>query len=92
MQLTESEKKALKQAKKLEARWPKTRWIAVAFSLGITAIAIDNIATRSTFPLAGTVLLGLGFAQWIVILKMWNGRPALKLLIKFAGRNEEDSN
>jgi uncharacterized membrane protein len=92
MQLTESEKKALEQARKLEARWPKTRWIAVAFSLGIVAIAIDNIAIRSTFSLAGTVLLGLGFAQWIVIIRMWNGRPTLKLLIKLAIRNEENSN
>jgi hypothetical protein len=92
MQLTESEKKALDQAQRLEARWPKTRWIALAFSLGSMSIGMDSIATRTTFPLAGTVLTGLGFAQLIVILKMWNGRPALKLLIKFASRNEENSN
>jgi hypothetical protein len=34
MQLAESEKKAVEQAKKIEARWPRTRWIAMAIGVG----------------------------------------------------------
>jgi hypothetical protein len=92
MQLTESEKKALEQAKKIEARWPKTRWIALAVGLGWISIGIINIATSTTIPLAGAVLLGFGLPNCILILRIWNGRPTLKLLIKFAERNEEASN
>ena len=89
MQLTESEKKALEQATKLEARWPKTRWIALAFSLGMVSIGIIRIHAA---PDAGGVLLGLGIVNVAFILKVWNGRPTLKLLIKFANRNEVNSN
>jgi hypothetical protein len=88
MQLTESEKRALGQAKKLEARWPKTRWIALAVGVGWISVGISNIATSTTIPLAGFVLLGFGVPQCILILKVWKGRPTLKLLIKFAEKNE----
>jgi hypothetical protein len=87
MQLTESEKKALEQAKKIEARWPKTRWIALGLGLVMVSIGIIHI---NSVPDAGGVLLGLGVAQWILIQRIWNGRPTLKLLIKFAEKNQEN--
>jgi hypothetical protein len=92
MQLSESEKKALEQAKKIEKRWPKTRWIALAVGVGWVSVGISNIATSTNIPLAGFVLLGFGIPQCILILKIWNGRPTLRLLIKFAEINEENSN
>jgi hypothetical protein len=78
----------LEQAKKIEARWPKTRWIALAVGLGWIAVGISNIATSTTIPLAGFVLLGFGVPQCILIPKIWKGRPTLKLLIKLAANNE----
>jgi hypothetical protein len=90
MQLTESEKKALHKAKKMEARWPRTRWIALAFGLVWCSIGFIDIAIRPIIPWAGSVLLGMGIAQWIVIPRIWNGRPTLKLLIKFAEKNQEN--
>ncbi len=89
MTLTESEKKALEQAKKIEARWPKTRWIALALGFGMVSIGIIDIQSA---PVPSGVLLGLGVSQWILVLKIWSGRPMLKLLIKFAERNEGNSN
>jgi hypothetical protein len=92
MQLAESEKKAVEQVKKIEARWPKTRWIAMAIGVGWIAIGTIDIAISTTIPLAGFVLLGFGIPHCIAVLKIWSGRPTLKLRLKFAERYEEKSN
>ncbi|HXR06717.1 MAG TPA: hypothetical protein VN765_05270 [Candidatus Acidoferrum sp.] len=88
MQLTESDKQVLEQAKKLDARWPKTRWVGLAFGLGMILIGIIHI---SSFPEA-SVLLGLGIAQMWLLLKIWKGRQSLKLLLKLAQENEQKPN
>jgi hypothetical protein len=88
MQLTESENKALVQAKKIEARWPKTRWLALVF--GVAMVSIGIIDTKAT-PETG-IIFGLGIVQLMWVLRLWKGRPMLKLLLKFADKNQENSN
>jgi hypothetical protein len=92
MQLTEAEKTALAEAKKLDARWFKTRWLALTMGLVFAAIGILCFVNFASVPVAAGTLIGLGIAQWILVLKVWNGRPILKLLIKLAAKNEEHSN
>jgi hypothetical protein len=84
MQLTQPEQKALEQAKKIDARWPKTRWIALAFGLALVSIGI--IDTKPTTETG--IIFGIGIAQIMTVARLWKGRPNLKLLLKFAEKNE----
>jgi hypothetical protein len=88
MQLTQPEQKALEQANKMDARWPKTRWIALA--LGLTLASIGIIDTKPTAETG--IVFGIGILQLLTVARLWKGRPILKLLLKFAEKNEEKPN
>jgi hypothetical protein len=88
MQLSESERKTLEQAKKLNVRWPKIRWLTLALGLGMVSIGIIHFSAIPEAPM----LLGLGAAQLALLPKAWRERPMLKLLLKYADENRENAN
>ncbi len=88
MQLSESERKVVVKMRKLDARWPKTRWIALAFSLGLIVVGIVHFFN---FP-ESSILIGLGIANLYHISKAWKGPRAVRLLLKLMEEKKENSN
>ena len=85
MQLTESEKKVLEETRRIDARWPRTRWITLAFGMAMLVIGVIH---AGNFP-ESSICIGLGLAQLYFLAKLWKGRTAAKLLIKLAQENED---
>jgi len=88
MQLTEQDRKFLVKARKLDARWQKTRWVALAAAIAMIVIGIFQWPSF----LEAAIVSGLGIAQLWTLPKLWKGRPGLKLLLKLAEENDLRSN
>jgi len=85
MQLTESERRVLERARKIDGRWPKTKWIALAIGVGMTSLGIWHI---ERFP-ESSILLGLSIAQFYYLAKSWRSHATIRLLLKLAEANQQ---
>ena len=84
MQLTESEKAHIETARKISARWPRTKWVALLIAILILVCIVIYLYDGSQF--AGCILCGfagyVSIRNLIVTIKWWKGMVPFELLLK----------
>jgi hypothetical protein len=94
MQLTQAEIKEIEKAKKISARWPKTRWLALLIGVLVIALIVIYLNNGSQF-MAGIICGIAGFMSvrnMIATAKWWNGITPYKLILKLLDETEKRPN
>ena len=84
MQLTASESKTFEMAKRLQAKWSRTRWLVLMAGVVMVWIGIIHLSNIPESPM----LLMLGLFQIYRVCRYWRGGEITTLLLKAVGQLE----